>query len=106
MSVSTATVPVVVPKVIVGDPPVAGTVMVVVPLVVPFMFIAPVVPPAVPIVTVEAKVGAVPKTARPVPVSSLKEPDRFAEEIDPLALPYSVPEVGNVTLVVPVNVLV
>ena len=68
-------------RVSVHVPAAAATVWVTVPLVVPLKFIAPVVPPAVPIVIVEAKVGAVPNTARPVPVSSETESARLAEVI-------------------------
>ena len=62
--------PAVVGRVRVQVPAAAAVVRVRVPEVVPLRFIAPVVPPAVPMVRVEARVGAVPNTAKPVPVSS------------------------------------
>jgi hypothetical protein len=76
-----AKVPVVVGSVSVGVPAAAATVRIAVPLVVPLKFIAPVVPLAVPTVIVEAKVGAVPNTRSPVPVSSEITPASSAEVV-------------------------
>jgi len=51
-------------------------------------------------------VGEVPNTKPPLPVSSVTEVASCAEVMDPVAVPYSVPEVGNVTAVVAVDVSV
>lgn len=48
------------------------------------------------------KVGVLAKTAAPVPVSSEREVASCEEVIDPVAVPYKVPEVGKVTEVMPV----
>ena len=69
-------------RVIVQVPAAAAVVRVTVPLVVPRKLMAPVVPEAVPIVMVEAKVGAVPKTTRPVPVSSERTPANWEELVE------------------------
>lgn len=90
ISDSNAKVPVVAGNVRVGVPATAGTVNVAVPLVVPFRLIAPVVTPVVPTVMVEAKVGAVPKTANPVPVSSLSAPANPAELLRTFCFPLKV----------------
>ena len=68
---------------------------------------APVVPPAVPIVTVEASVGAVPNTAAPEPVSLVSAPDRLAEEKEPkeVVLPLEVMTPVRFALVVTVPAL-
>ena len=52
------------------------------------------------------KVGEVAKTAAPLPVSSDKEVARADELMEPVAVPYKVPLVGRVTVVVPVWVKV
>ena len=90
ISDNNAKVPVVAGSVRVGVPAIAGTVKVAVPLVVPFRLIAPVVPPVVPTVMLEAKVGAVPKTASPVPVSSLSAPANPAELMRAFCFPLKV----------------
>jgi hypothetical protein len=59
-----------------------------------------------PVKTGVVRVGVVPKTRAPLPVSSETEVIKLEEEIDPEAVPYRVPEVGKVTLVVPVEVRV
>src|SRR3989338_4136966 len=48
------------------------------------------------------KVGEVPKTEAPVPVSSEREVSNCREVIESVAVPYKVPEVGKVTEVAPV----
>ena len=65
---------------IVHVPAASATESVTVPLVVPFRSIAPVVPPAVPTVTVEESVGAVSNTSFPLPVSSVIADARLALE--------------------------
>jgi hypothetical protein len=81
--------------------------MTVVPEVVPLRLMSPVVPPWVPIVTVEARVGAVPKTAAPVPVSPVTAVIRSEEEKDPktVALPVEVIAPVRLALVVTVAAL-
>ena len=60
---------------------------------------------ATPIVGV-VNVGDVAKTAAPVPVSSLNEPNKSNEANEFDAVPYNVPEVGNVMVVSAVDVSV
>ena len=74
-------------------PAASATLSVTTPLVVPLSKTAPVVPAAVPIVTVEARVGAVPKTSKPVPVSSEITAASWAEVV---AAKYVVDSVGLV----------
>jgi hypothetical protein len=66
--------------------------MVVVPLVVPFKLTRPVVLPCVPTLIFVAKVGAVPKTSAPVPVSPVTAVIKSDEEKEPRedALPTEV----------------
>ncbi len=77
--------------------------IVMVPLVVPLSNMVPDVPPAVPRVIVEAKVGAVLKTRVPVPVSFVTEDSKLAEVMESASVPYSVPEF--VVIVLPLNVV-
>lgn len=92
-------------------PAAAFVVKVTVPDVVPLRLIVPVDPPAVPIVIALAKVGLVPNTSNPLPVSSEITPASSAEVVaakadNLLADVANVPDVGRVTLVVPVDVSV
>lgn len=87
-------------RVIVHVPAAEAVVTVTVPDVVPLRLIAPVVPPAVPTVIVLAKVGAVPNTKAPLPVSSEITPasseDVVAANADSLLLVNaSVPEASG-----------
>src|ERR1035437_2172022 len=64
------------------------------------------VPVIAPLITGLESVGAVPNTAAPVPVSSVKELIILAEVIELAAVPYKVPVVGKVTVVAAVDVMV
>jgi len=58
------------------------------------------------VTTLVVNVGLVPKTTNPEPVSSERDVASCEEVIEPVAVPYNVPEVGRVTEVVPVVVRV
>ena len=57
-----------------------------------------------PVVTLVVNAGLVPNTTTPEPVSSDRDVASCEEVIEPDAVPYNVPEVGNVTFVEPVVV--
>ena len=58
------------------------------------------------VVTLVVNAGLVPKTTTPEPVSSERDVASCEEVIEPVAVPYSVPEVGRVTEVFAVEVRV